>query len=119
MTVLPYVILSLITGLGHLNYSEAVSLAKKGGLFLLLLWALVIATVLVIPLAYPVWKTASFFSTALIEKAQDFNLLELYIPANPFYSMSANIIPAVVLFSVALGVALISIKNKNIFILLP
>ena len=116
MTVLPYVILSLITGLGRLNYSEAVSLAKKGGLFLLLLWALVIATVLVIPLAYPVWKTASFFSTALIEKAQDFNLLELYIPANPFYSMSANIVPAVVLFSVALGVALISIKNKNIFI---
>ncbi|MBW2221365.1 MAG: cation:dicarboxylase symporter family transporter, partial [Deltaproteobacteria bacterium] len=59
MTVLPYVILSLITGLGRLNYSEAVSLAKKGGLFLLLLWALVIATVLVIPLAYPDWKTAS------------------------------------------------------------
>jgi len=77
---------------------------------------LVIATVLVIPLAYPDWKTASFFSTALIKKAQDFNLLELYIPANPFYSMSANIIPAVVLFSVALGVALISIKNKNVFI---
>ena len=116
MTVLPYIILSLIAGLGRLNYSEAVSLAKKGGLFLLLLWALVIATVLVIPLAYPVWKTASFFSTALIKKVQDFNLLELYIPANPFYSMSANIVPAVVLFSVALGVALISVKNKNIFI---
>jgi len=116
MTVLPYIILSLIAGLGRLNYSEAVSLAKKGGLFLLLLWALVIATVLMMPLAYPVWKTASFFSTALIKKVQDFNLLELYIPANPFYSMSANIVPAVVLFSVALGVALISVKNKNIFI---
>ena len=67
MTVLPYIILSLISGLGGLNHDEALSLAKKVGLLLLLLWALVIATILVIPLAYPTWETASFFSTTLIQ----------------------------------------------------
>jgi Na+/H+-dicarboxylate symporter/ABC-type amino acid transport substrate-binding protein len=113
MTVLPYIILSLITGLGGLNYNEAISLAKKGGLLLIILWAVVIATILVIPLAYPDWKTASFFSTTLIKETEEFDFLSLYIPANPFFSMASNTVPAVVLFSIALGVALIGIKNKK------
>ena len=113
MTVLPYIILSLLKGLGQLAYQEAGSLAKKCGLLLLLLWAITFAAILIIPLAYPDWESASFFSTSDIQASKQFNFIDLYIPINPFYSMANNIVPAVVLFSIAVGVALIGVKNKK------
>lgn len=113
MTVLPYVMTSLIVGLGGLSYRQAADLARKCGLVLLLLWGIGLVTVLVMPLAFPNWQTASFFSASLIQKTQPFNFLSLYIPANPFHSLSNNIVPAVVVFSVALGVALIGVGDKG------
>jgi ABC-type amino acid transport substrate-binding protein len=47
----------------------------------------------------------------LIEPPQRFNFLE-FIPSNPFYSMANNIVPAVVLFSIAVGLALMGIEGK-------
>lgn len=44
------------------------------------------------------------------------NFLELYIPANPFHSMAENLIPAVVIFALAIGVALIGIDGKGRFL---
>jgi len=113
MTVLPYIILSLIKGLGQLAYREAVSLAKKCGSMLLLIWAITFVVILVIPLAFPDWEAASFFSTSDIQERAPFNFIDLYIPTNPFYSMASNVVPAVVLFSIAVGVALIGVRNKQ------
>jgi ABC-type amino acid transport substrate-binding protein len=39
-------------------------------------------------------------------------LLELYVPANIFFSLSNNMVPAVVIFSIFLGLALISVDEK-------
>jgi Na+/H+-dicarboxylate symporter/ABC-type amino acid transport substrate-binding protein len=114
MTVLPYVLLSLIAGLGGLSYKQAAALARKGGAILVLLWTIGVTTVLLTPLAFPNWQTASFFSPSLIQQTPTFNFLSLYIPANPFNSLSNNIVPAVVVFSVFLGVALIGINDKGI-----
>jgi Na+/H+-dicarboxylate symporter/ABC-type amino acid transport substrate-binding protein len=116
MTVLPYMIVSLITGLGGLSYREAASLGRSCGLLLLVLWGLGLAVVLILPLAYPDWEMASFFSTSLIEERQPVNFLGLYIPANLFYSLANNIVPAVVVFSVAVGVALIGLKDKKVLL---
>ena len=112
MTVLPYVVISLIVGLGGLSYRQAATLARNCGLVLALLWATGLLVVLLMPLAFPNWQSASFFSPSLIQQTQPFNFLSLYIPANPFYSLSNNIVPAVVVFSVCLGVALIGIGDK-------
>lgn len=116
MTVLPYMMVSLITGLGGLSYREAASLGRSCGLLLVVLWSLGLAVVLILPLAYPDWETASFFSTSLIEERQPINFLGLYIPANLFYSLANNIVPAVVVFSVALGIALIGLKDKEVLL---
>jgi Na+/H+-dicarboxylate symporter len=112
MTVLPYVMISLIVGLGGLSYRQAAALARNCGLVLALLWTIGLLAVLLMPLAFPDWQSASFFSPSLIQQTQPFNFLSLYIPANPFYSLSNNIVPAVVVFSVCLGVALIGIGDK-------
>ena len=113
MTVLPYVMTSLIVGLGGLSYAQAAALARKCGLVLVLLWAIGLLAVLVMPLAFPNWQSASFFNASLIEQTPQFDVLSLYIPSNLFYSLSNNIVPAVVVFSVALGVALIGIGDKG------
>jgi Na+/H+-dicarboxylate symporter len=113
MTVLPYVMISLITGLGSLTYKSARTLLVKVGGVILVLWAITLTLVFLTPLAFPSWESASFFSTALIQKPQPIDFLSLYIPANPFHSMANNVVPAVVLFCVIVGVALIGVENKE------
>jgi Na+/H+-dicarboxylate symporter/ABC-type amino acid transport substrate-binding protein len=113
MTVLPYISLSLITGLGALTYRQVKDLILKAGAILLLSWGLALLTILVMPLAFPVWESASFFSTSLIEKPEEINFLTLFIPANPFYAYANNLVPAVVLFSLAVGLALIGLEQKQ------
>jgi Na+/H+-dicarboxylate symporter/ABC-type amino acid transport substrate-binding protein len=113
MTVLPYVILSLIVGFGKLSYSDAKMLALRGGGVLLLLWSVAFAFLFIIPLAYPDWQSASFFSTTMIDNRKEVDFIEIFIPSNPFNSMSRNYVPAVVVFSICIGVALIGIKDKD------
>ena len=52
MTVLPYVMVSLIAGLGRLTVEDAKRLAVKGGKVLLVFWTITLATVAVVPLAF-------------------------------------------------------------------
>ncbi len=115
MAVLPYIIIALISGLGKLNYGDAVKLSLRVGSLLLLIWALTLAVVYLLPLSFPQWEAVSFFSTTLLVQPEEFNFLE-FIPSNPFYSMANNIVPAVVLFSIAVGLALMGIERKDSFI---
>jgi Na+/H+-dicarboxylate symporter/ABC-type amino acid transport substrate-binding protein len=116
ITVLPYIIVSLVAGLGGLSIKNAVVLGRKCGSILLMLWAIGLAMVLLATLSFPNWQSASFFSTSLIEKKTEVSYLSLYIPSNIFYSLSSNTVPAVVVFSVALGIALIGVKDKEILL---
>jgi Na+/H+-dicarboxylate symporter/ABC-type amino acid transport substrate-binding protein len=113
MTVLPFVVLSLIAGLGRLELSQAVGMAKRGGGVLLTSIGVALLFVYLLPLAWPEIKSASFFSTSLVEEAPAFDMLGLYIPSNPFYSLVNSLVPAIVLFSLALGVALIGVAGKE------
>lgn len=113
MTVLPYITLSLITGLGRLSYQDIATLALKVGALLVGSWVLAFAAILLMPLAFPPWESASFFSTSLVESPAEMQFLTLFIPSNPFNALANNIVPAVVLFSIAVGVALIGMEEKQ------
>lgn len=116
VTVIPYISLSLITGLGSLGFDTVKRLAFKGGSVLLVLWSIAVVLVLLFPLAFPDWPSASFFSTSLVEETIPPDFLLLFIPSNPFYSYANAIVPAVVVFSVLVGVALIGVKEKHAII---
>ncbi len=116
MTVLPYVMISLMAGLGGLNKTLAKQLAVRGGLLLLMFWAIAFIVITIFPQAFPQFTSATFFSAHANEAQVAFNPLDLYIPANPFHSMANTIIPAVVLFSGAIGIALISTPGKAMLI---
>ena len=113
MTVLPYLVLTLIGGLGQLDHATA---GRVGGRAAALLGVLVLLTLLVVgllPLAFPPLQGASsFYSDALIQPKAAFAISELYVPDNPFHALANAVVPAVVLFSTALGVALIGVPGK-------
>jgi Na+/H+-dicarboxylate symporter/ABC-type amino acid transport substrate-binding protein len=113
MAVLPFVTISLVTGLGRLSREQARFMARQGALLLLLLWAIGLTLVMLMPIAFPSWSSGSFFSTSLLEPAKSFDFVSLYIPANPFRSMADNVVPAVVLFSIAVGVALMRVEGRD------
>jgi len=118
ITVIPYISVSLITGLGGLKQSEIAGLAKAGGALMLLIWAIAIILVIIAPFAFPDWPTASFFSQSLVEPTNRPDFLRLFIPSNPFYSYANAIVPAVVVFSILMGIALIRVESKE-FVLGP
>jgi Na+/H+-dicarboxylate symporter/ABC-type amino acid transport substrate-binding protein len=113
MTVLPYILVSLVTGVGRLHAAEARVLAVRGTAVLLVIWLMAIGLVFAAQLAFPDRETASFFSMAAVEPRPQPDVLERFIPANIFYSLTNNLVPAVVLFSILLGVALISVTGEN------
>ena len=113
MTVLPYITLSIITSLGGLSYDQVKTLGIRAGTVLIGLWCLALVFTFLIPLAFPAIETASFFSATLVERRPPFNFVDLFIPSNPFYALSNNVVPAVVLFSVFVGVALIGVERKH------
>jgi Na+/H+-dicarboxylate symporter/ABC-type amino acid transport substrate-binding protein len=116
ITVIPYISFSLITGLGELNYEVVRRLALKGGGILLLVWAIAIVIVVLMPLSFPVWPSASFFSASLVEEAASPDFLRLFIPSNPFYSFANAVIPAIVVFSILVGISLIGVPGKQAFL---
>lgn len=113
MTVLPYITLSIIISLGGLSYDEVKTLGVRAGTVLVVLWCAALAFAFLMPLAFPVVETATFFSTTLVERRAPFNFVDLFIPSNPFYSLANNIVPAVVLFSVFVGLALVGVHPKQ------
>jgi len=116
MTVIPYVLVSIAGGLGKLDSDMASTIGIRAVKIILLMWFAVMLTLLLLPFAYPNWETSGFFSTSLVAEPAEFSFLDLYIPANIFASLANTIMPAVVLFSLMMGIALIKVKNKEIFL---
>lgn len=116
MTVLPYLITSLVIAFGQLSISEAKRLALRGGALLLIVWLLTSLVIFAFPLAFPEYVSASFFSQALVEPRQPFSFTDIYFTSNPFDSLSRNVVPAVVLFSSMMGIALIGLKDKELLL---
>lgn len=116
MAVLPYFIVALPLGFGRLTYDEVKQTGLRMALFSLLIWSLGFLLVGLLPLTFPTLESASFFSSSSVEPSRDVNFVELYIPANPFNSLSDAVIPGVVVFGIALGIALIGVPQKRLLL---
>ena len=112
MSVLPYVTLSILCNLGTLTPELAKKLGFRAGGALAVLWITALLFALLFPLAFPKIDAASFYSP-VEEQASPPNLVDFFIPSNPFHALANSIVPAVVLFSILLGLALIGIENKQ------
>ena len=113
MSVLPYIVASLISSIGRLSTERAARIGKAGGLLILILWSIGMLTVVMLPLAYPDWQASTFFSTSIVAEGKTFDPVALYLPANVFSSLANTVVPAVVVFSIVFGIALITVKEKS------
>jgi hypothetical protein len=98
------------------GWTSARALFVRVGALAVVLWALVLSAIIIVPVTFPHVESASFFNKAPVEPPRPLNLVALYIPSNLFHSLANNIVPAVVLFSIVLGVALIGVERKGILL---
>jgi Na+/H+-dicarboxylate symporter/ABC-type amino acid transport substrate-binding protein len=113
MMVLPYITVSIIASLGSLNPAELRTLGLRTAAVIGGLWLVALGVAFLIPLTFPSIQSASFFSSSLVERRPPFDFVALYVPANPFNALANNIVPAVVLFSIVLGAALVGIPDRE------
>ena len=65
ITVLPYIIVSLIAGFGRMEMGQARRLAVRGSIVLVVIWVLAMAMIFIAALAFPDIEAASFFSSSV------------------------------------------------------
>lgn len=115
MAVLPYICFSLIHGLGSISPSIGKKLFRSGWPFLLTLWVLIFAIIylllqLIPPSASPLIQVgnADPFQANFTK-----NFLMFLVPQNPLYDITNNIVPAVAIFGLIGGIALMHIEKKE------
>jgi Na+/H+-dicarboxylate symporter/ABC-type amino acid transport substrate-binding protein len=113
MTVLPYIILALVGNLGRLTPQDGRRFGAYAGGFLLLSLVLTLGAVLLLPLSLPSRESASFFSTGSLQEPAEVDFLGLFIPSNPFHALANSVVPAVVVFCIAVGLAIMTLKDKT------
>ena len=113
MTVMPFIVFSLIGNIGRLKIPELRLLARTGLVTYLLLWFFAVITALCFANAFPVLHTSHFFSTSLIDAPPNVDWLRLFVPSNPFKSLAENSVPAVVIFCIMFGIGLIGFDSKQ------
>jgi Na+/H+-dicarboxylate symporter/ABC-type amino acid transport substrate-binding protein len=116
MGVFPYMVVTLIQGVGSLSTEDAKLMAGKGSAMLVLFWIAGLVVIFSFTYAFPISQTSSFFAVAEPQRAEKVDLLEYYIPANIFDALSDALVPAIVFFSVFLGIALLRVHKKEPFL---
>jgi len=116
MTVLPYIVISLIVNIGRLSLDTGKKLVKYALIFLGMLLGIGMIYLFVLPFSFPQWGSGSFYSSDFVQEAQPFDFVKLYIPANPFESLSNNVVPAAVLFSIFIGLGVMKLPNKEVLL---
>ncbi|WP_244370170.1 cation:dicarboxylate symporter family transporter [Pseudoalteromonas xiamenensis] len=116
ITIFPYIVVSLIVGLGKFSQAQVKQVLGKATLVMLLLWAVGLAAIWAFTLTLPKHDAGTFFSPALVAPATQIDFISQYIPANPFASMAEGNVPALVIFCIALGMALIPNQSKHVLL---
>lgn len=113
MVVLPYIPTLLIHGLGSLTPEIAKKLFRRGWYFLVMLWGFMFGAIYILKILIPtpLPQASGDFTQEPTRVAKDF--LSYIIPENPFYDLANNVVPAIALFSVVVGVALMHLKDKE------
>jgi Na+/H+-dicarboxylate symporter/ABC-type amino acid transport substrate-binding protein len=114
MSVTPYIVLSLIYGIGRLNPLEAKRVAGRGAAIVLGIWVLGVLSVLAMPLAFPDLVSSAYYSgPAEVKETSAQTFLDLFIPSNIVRSLSEDLIPGVILFCVCVGALLMRRERKE------
>ena len=111
IVVFPYIICSLLVGLGRLEPATALRLLRSSWLVYVAVLGSTFLVIFLLSLAIPPVPPASFIDATATK--QGLGLLEVLIPANPFSDLANNQLPAIVIFSIIFGIAIQRLNNKQ------
>src|ERR1700716_4132543 len=109
--VYPYLICSLLHGLGSLDPGKAWRLFKSGWLFYVAAWVVTFACLAALAQAIPPVEPAVVGDAPRPPQSIS-KLLGILVPTDLFTALSQNYVPAVVIFCIFYGVALQTLKDK-------
>lgn len=110
--VYPYLISSLLHGLGRLSPKVALQLLRKSWPFYLAAWGGTLGVIYLLSLAFPSSPPPIIVDAAdPVRTGPDF--LQLVLPGNIFRDLANNYVPAVVLLSALFGVAIQGLESKE------
>jgi proton glutamate symport protein len=113
MTVLPFIVVSLIANFGRLRLLQTRRLAVEGGLIMAFLWLNGFTAVVLFAHCFPAWNASSFFSTVMVDPPPKLDFVGILIPKNVFESLAQSVVPAVVTFCIAIGIALAGVAKRK------
>lgn len=113
VTAIPYLIVAIIHGVGLLNRAQALQILKKGSLFIGLVLIINITVIYLINWTFPIGDGPK--QTGYVTRdVPELNFAEILIPHNIFYDLAHGIIPAVVIFSLLIGISLMYLADKQV-----
>jgi Na+/H+-dicarboxylate symporter/ABC-type amino acid transport substrate-binding protein len=112
VTAVPYLIGAIIHGVGQLSLFQAKQILKKGIFFIGLAWAINVCVVYLIKSVFPLSRSSTLSGYTSVDTPH-LDFAALLIPDNIFYDLSNNIIPAIVIFSLLIGIALMYLREKQ------
>ncbi|HEX2529249.1 MAG TPA: cation:dicarboxylase symporter family transporter [Geminicoccus sp.] len=115
ISVFPYLICSLLLGLGGLAPERAPRLLRSSWPIYLIVWATTLATLFLLGLVIPSPPLPNLLTPGS-QPATAANLIDLLIPANLASSLYQNAVPAIVVFAILFGIAIQSNPQKTSFL---
>ncbi len=114
MTVLPYLVLSLVGKLGRLEINQARNLGLTAVAVLAIFWLVAIFLVVLVSSVFPPMEGATFFNPSFEKATTETNVfLTTFVPANVFRSLTQEYVPAIVVFCIFLGCGLMLVPGKE------
>ncbi|MBU6383924.1 MAG: cation:dicarboxylase symporter family transporter [Verrucomicrobia bacterium] len=115
MAVLPYIAFSIAHGLGAMTPTTGKKIFKSGWLYFLCLWLFIFFWIFLLSTLIPRTLTPLIVTKTSMEIETDFtnHFLSNLIPENPFYDIFNNVAPAVAMFGLITGLALMHVEKKE------
>jgi proton glutamate symport protein len=111
IAVYPYLLCSLMYGLGRLTPATARRLLQAGWSPFLFLWILTLSSIWIMAHAIP--PSPPPLSLTASTSHGGLQLMQLLIPSNPFAALRNNYVPAVVIFAIIYGIAFQGVAQKQ------
>ena len=112
MTAIPYLIVAIIQGVALLNRAQGIQILKKGSFFIALALLINIGMIYIINWSFPI-PEGTYQTGYVRNEVTPLDLSTILIPENIFYDLSNNIIPAIVVFSLLIGISLMYLGDKQ------
>jgi Na+/H+-dicarboxylate symporter/ABC-type amino acid transport substrate-binding protein len=116
VTIIPSVVIFIITGIGSIGHEDAKKFLVTVAAVLLLIWFLGVMSFFFMQFAFPDIQNPALFSTTQFAGTDEIDLIALFIPSNPFSSLAQGFLPAIVIFCILLGFALIGDRKNRPFV---